>query len=351
MAPVILALREKQVDHHILLTCQHPPKVCDGILDWFGIPWQGRVRINLKHGPSSPLTLGGCAGATLAGFQPYMSDSSLILVQGDTTSAWAGAIAGFLAGVPVMHVEAGLRTYNLSRPFPEEFYRQSISKVTKYHCAPTAAAVRLLDQEDAGGYHEVTGNTIVDATNYTRERCLEETPTKGPPFVLCTMHRRESIGATMASICGQLRELVNVNPDIQLILPMHPNPEVRDVVRVLNHDRIRLIEPLSYPEFVATLSRAIMVVTDSGGVQEEAATLGIPCVVMREETDRYEGVESGNAVLAGTKLVFQVASNLLNNPLELDKMRKAENPFGDGKASQRIADWVSEIVEEELVHA
>lgn len=342
LAPVVLALRECGIEYTILLTGQHPAEVCDPILAWFGISWEGRVRTYLREQPAR--TLLGSAGRCLSSLQPYIEDDtchrpSLLIVQGDTTSAWAGATAGFLAGIPVMHVEAGLRTGDRLSPYPEEFNRVQIAQAATYHAAPTQEAVTALHGEGVD-YDKirVTGNTVVDALWYTLAMADRQSR-NGHRRVLVTMHRRESHGDPMRHICGQLRELVNMHKDVELILPMHPNPAVRDVVKVLNHDRIRMVEPLSYPNFVSTLNTADLVLTDSGGVQEEAAVLGIPCVVMREESDR-----PGPAIVAGTDRVYATASRLLSDESELAGLRNAPNPYGDGAASERIADWVAEVL-------
>lgn len=348
LAPVILALRERGIAHEILITGQHHPTVIHDILDWFGIDWLSRNCIGLRRRQTRTLLGGACT--ILDALQPYIEDDigarpNLIVVQGDTSSAWAGATAGFLANIPVMHVEAGLRTGDLASPFPEEFNRVQIATATKYHAAPTQSAVQHLGEQCAtlqvGSQIRVTGNTIVDATWFTlaKHKGDNNYPAR---LVTVTMHRRESWGAPLRSICGQLRELVNMHADIQIVLPMHPNPNVRDEIRALNHDRIRLVDPMPYPDFLALLGHSELVLTDSGGVQEETAVMGVPCVVMRETSDRPESI-GGNAVLAGTEKVYATATKLLADANELDAMRHAPNPFGDGAASERIADWIGEI--------
>jgi UDP-N-acetylglucosamine 2-epimerase len=270
-----------------------------------------------------------------------------LLVQGDTTTAMAAALAGFYAGVPVGHVEAGLRTGRRDHPFPEEMNRRLIGQLATWHFAPTAAAADNLRREGiAGARIVVTGNTVVDALQAIAARPLpvppplDEAALAGRRLVLVTGHRRESVGAGIANLCAALRALADRHPDVVVVYPVHLNPAVEQPVRAAlgGHPRIWLTPPLDYLGFVALLRRAHLVISDSGGVQEEAPSFGVPVLVTRAATERGEALAAGTARLVGTDrdAIAAAAAQLLDDPAAHAAMRATANPFGDGRAAARI---------------
>lgn len=285
----------------------------------------------------------------------------LVMVQGDTSTVLCGALAAYYHRVPVAHVEAGLRTGNKYAPFPEEMNRRLVAPLTDYHFAPTERARRaLLGEGISQDRVFVTGNTVIDALLWVRDRVTETVPAlpqdllaamTGKEMILVTGHRRESFGEGFENICQAIRQVADAFPNALFVYPVHLNPQVREPVnRILgNHERIKLMDPLPYGPFVWLMDRAIIVLTDSGGVQEEAPSLGKPVLVMRELTERPEGVETGNARLVGSdrERIANELSRLLERPEERDAMAQVSNPYGDGQAAARIvrilADQLSEI--------
>lgn len=274
----------------------------------------------------------------------------IIFVQGDTTTAFVGALAGFYKKIKIAHVEAGLRSYNKYSPFPEEMNRVLISHIADYHFAPTEKAKENLHKEGIKGNIYVVGNTVIDALFLTLEIIKSDGEEKYHKFfnfidfskkvILVTGHRRENFGEPFKNICLALKEIANKFEDIQIIYPVHLNPNVqKPVYEILNgHPRIYLIQPLDYPYLVWIMDKSYMVLTDSGGIQEEAPSLGKPVLVMRDVTERNEGIEAGTAKLVGTNKnkIIEEVSNLLTNYKEYEKMAKTVNPYGDGFASMRI---------------
>jgi len=264
------------------------------------------------------------------------------LVHGDTTTALAGALAAFYARVPLGHVEAGLRTYDFERPWPEEMNRRLIDPVCRWCFAPTNLAADNLRREGVGEDRIfVTGNTVIDALLDCRSR-LAASASQGVErrIVLVTGHRRESFGDGFLDICRAIRRLVDERENVEVIYPVHLNPNVRGPVFKLlaDHPRIRLQEPVAYQEFVRLMDRSFFILTDSGGVQEEAPSLGKPVLVMRDTTERPEGVEAGTCVLVGTNPDRIVAESLrlLDDPEEYRRRSSLRNPYGDGQAADRI---------------
>ena len=280
-----------------------------------------------------------------------------VLVHGDTTTAYAAATAAFYLGIPVGHVEAGLRTHDVRSPFPEEFNRQVVSKIAKWHFAPTESSRQnLLDERTPDTNITVTGNTVIDALFWVLKR-IDNDPAKRSQleaflnqrlpfdwatqrFVLITGHRRENFGDGFLAICEAIRQLATAHPEVHFVYPVHLNPNVQKPVYDLisGHANIHLIDPLEYEPFVFLLKHAHLVLTDSGGLQEEAPSLGKPVLVMREVTERPEAVEAGTVKLVGAdtaKIVAQV-SELLADETAYVRMSKAHNPYGDGLAAERI---------------
>ena len=271
----------------------------------------------------------------------------IVLVQGDTTTAMVCALASFYRRIPVGHVEAGLRTRDRYRPFPEEINRRVITTLATWNFAPTLTAVRALRSEGvAEETIHLTGNTVIDALLQIVAR--PEQPSDAPPFpsegldlILVTAHRRESFGEPFEGLCRALRELAERNPRLEVVYPVHLNPNVQAPVRRIleGAPRVRLIEPLGYLAFARLMSRSTLILTDSGGIQEEAPALGVPVLVMREETERPEAIEAGTARLVGTDpaRIVSEAERLLRDPEERRRMCAGGSPFGDGHAAERIA--------------
>jgi UDP-N-acetylglucosamine 2-epimerase (non-hydrolysing) len=270
----------------------------------------------------------------------------LVLVHGDTTTAFAAALAAFYLEIPIGHVEAGLRTYNLKSPYPEEFNRQAIDIVADYYFAPTETSKQnLLREGKPESKIFVTGNTAIDALKTTVRANFEHPEldwAKGSRLVLLTAHRRENLGDTMSGIFRAIRRVVDELADIKVIYPVHLNPKVRDRAfdALDGHPRIRLTEPLDVLKFHNFLAAAHLILSDSGGIQEEAPSLGKPVLVLRDTTERPEGLAAGTLLLAGTEeqTVYEKFKLLLTDEELYKKMSRASNPYGDGRASQRIAD-------------
>ena len=280
-----------------------------------------------------------------------------VIVQGDTTTAFAAALAAFYRKIPVAHVVAGLRSGNIFSPWPEEANRKLVSVLADLHLAPTERARRsLLAESVAADRIHVTGNTVIDALLWVRGRLpqfpreIEQVARMLPPFVsgqkivLVTAHRRENFDGGMDRIADAILELA-ARPDVTVAFPVHPNPNVRGLMesRLAGHPRIALLPPLDYLPFIYLLDRCYLALTDSGGVQEEAPSLGKPVLVMRDTTERPEGVDAGTALLVGSNCerIVGEATKLLDDPAVYSAMSRAHNPFGDGKASQRIVDLIA----------
>jgi UDP-N-acetylglucosamine 2-epimerase (non-hydrolysing) len=280
----------------------------------------------------------------------------VLLVQGDTMTTFAAAFAAYLERIPTAHVEAGLRTGNKYHPYPEEMNRVLTTRLAELHFAPTVRAMETLllegiPQQDV----LLTGNTVIDALLATlRPNYQFATPALSAldpahRMALVTTHRRESFGGPLESTCAAVRTLVERFEDLDVVIPVHPNPQVKQVVvrKLCDLQRVHLIEPVDYVEFVNLMARAHIILTDSGGVQEEAPSLGKPVLVLREVTERPEGVEAGTAVIVGTDRdkIVRTASELLTSPEAYAKMANAVSPYGDGRASERIADALRERFE------
>ena len=271
----------------------------------------------------------------------------LVLVHGDTTTSSAAALASFYQQIPVGHVEAGLRTYDIYSPFPEEMNRKIISQIAELFFAPTEKNKNNLAKENIHKNVFVTGNTVIDAFQYTvrknyqyKNDVLRALPFDGKRYILMTAHRRENLGTPLENICRGVLRLVQTNPNTEVIYPVHLNPAVRETVfQILGNDpRIHLIDPIDVEDMHNIMSQSYLVMTDSGGLQEEGPHFGIPVIVLRTETERPEAVDAGTVVVAGTEEenIYRIANELLNNTEYYDQMAHAVNPYGDGKASERI---------------
>jgi UDP-N-acetylglucosamine 2-epimerase (non-hydrolysing) len=271
----------------------------------------------------------------------------MMIVQGDTTSALAAALLAFYRGIPVAHVEAGLRTHSIWSPYPEEMNRRLIGRLASLHFAPTERARRALAVENipAAGIW-VTGNTVIDALRFTRAKLRRERRGRAREaprtrrLILVTAHRRESFGRGIEEICAALGDLVDRNPDVEIFFPVHPNPAIRRAVEraLAGRDRIMLSAPLGYREIVRIMDESTIILTDSGGLQEEAPALGKPVVIMRDETERPEIVAAGGAVLAGPHRdrIVAAVERILANRRVYSRMARVRYPFGDGNAARRI---------------
>ena len=287
----------------------------------------------------------------LTSIKPVLEEVSrmLFLVHGDTSTTFATALACFYLQIPVGHVEAGLRTYDIYSPYPEEFNRQAVSIISQYNFAPTQMSK---DNLLRAGYKEesiyITGNTAIDALQTTvREEYThpELDWAKDSRLIMITAHRRENLGQPMHNMFRAIRRIIDEHPDVKAIYPIHMNPVVREAAKqeLGGCDRIHIIEPLDVLDFHNFLARSYLIITDSGGIQEEAPSLGKPVLVMRDTTERPEGIAAGTLKLVGTdeKVIYDAFKLLLNDKAEYEKMSKASNPYGDGLASKRIADILS----------
>jgi len=347
MAPIVHALRKSEtLAPYVISTGQHR-QMLDQSLEVFGIRPDVDLEVMSPQQDLSELT-----ARTLVRMRVELErvTPSWMVVQGDTTTALAAALAGFYAHIPVAHVEAGLRSGQRYSPYPEEINRRIIDQVADVLFAPTSgAAARLFDEGFSPDHVWVTGNTVVDALLAIREQLhahpvaipgLDSTLVDGKRLVLTTAHRRESFGEPLIAMCEALRQLARDNPDVVIVYPVHLNPNVSLPVRriLANQDRIVLLPPLDYLQFVSLLERAYLVLTDSGGVQEEAPTFGKPVLVLRRVTERPEGIDAGVARLVGTapQDIIREATRLLRDPAAYRAMAAAVNPYGDGTAACQI---------------
>lgn len=270
----------------------------------------------------------------------------IVLVHGDTSTTFATALACFYLQIPIGHVEAGLRTYNIYSPYPEEFNRQAVSIISTYNFAPTELSrENLLSEGKSPSTIYVTGNTAIDALKTTvRENYHHEQVdwAKGSRLIMITAHRRENLGEPMQHMFRAIRRVCDEHPDVKVIYPIHMNPTIRETAKAIlgDNERIRIIEPLDVLDFHNFLANSYMILTDSGGIQEEAPSLGKPVLVMRDTTERPEGIKAGTLRLVGAdeSTIYKAFKQLLEDKIEYEKMSKASNPYGDGLASRRIAD-------------
>jgi UDP-N-acetylglucosamine 2-epimerase (non-hydrolysing) len=270
----------------------------------------------------------------------------VVLVHGDTSTTFVTALACYYLQIPVGHVEAGLRTYNIFSPYPEEFNRQAVGIIARFHFAPTELSKKnLIHEGKAPSTIYVTGNTAIDALKTTvREDYTHEQLTwaEGSRLIMLTAHRRENLGEPLNNMFRAIKRIVDETPDIKVLYPIHMNPVVREAANTIlgKHDRIRIIEPVDVLDFHNFLSRCYLILTDSGGIQEEAPSLGKPVLVMRDTTERPEGIAAGTLKLVGTdeSVIYKTFRRLLDDKAEYEKMSHASNPYGDGHASERIAD-------------
>ncbi|MEI8294288.1 MAG: UDP-N-acetylglucosamine 2-epimerase (non-hydrolyzing) [bacterium] len=351
LAPVIRGLEASTLLHPLTISTSQHGQMTAQIFQNFGITPDLDLRVMRSRQSLWDLTasLSTALGDVFSGTRV-----DAVVVQGDTTSAFVGGLCAFYHKIPVAHVEAGLRSHNRYSPFPEEINRVMLSRLANWHFAPTDFAASLLRAENiADGSIFVSGNTVVDALQWmTRQSSVDSLPT-GVAFdaravILVTCHRRENIGTPMRSVALAIKHLADAHRDVHFIFPLHPNPSVREnVVPILaDQSGISLCEPLNHDEFLAVLRRSRFVLSDSGGVQEEATALGKPVLVLRRETERPEGVAAGTLRLIGTDIqdIIRETETLLNNPAAYEAMTNGSSVFGDGHAAEHII----RVLEEEL---
>lgn len=345
MAPVVKALEAApDMEAIVTVTAQHR-EMLDQVLHLFSITPDYDLNIM-----SAGQTLYDVTTKALLGLKDVLEEvkPDVVLVHGDTTTTFAGALAAFYQEIPVGHVEAGLRTGNIYSPFPEEMNRKLTGSLTTYHFSPTSSAEKNLLKENISSEHlYVTGNTVIDALRTTvkegyhfEEDMLNSLDYEHKRIVLVTTHRRENLGEPMRHVYRAIRRLVHEFDDIEVVFPVHRNPKVRSIVteELGDTERVHLIDPLEYEPFANLMARSYLLMTDSGGIQEEAPALGKPVLVLRNTTERPEAVTAGTVKLVGTdeEAVFTTARRLLSDKDAYASMANSVNPYGDGEASRRI---------------
>nr|WP_295954106.1 UDP-N-acetylglucosamine 2-epimerase (non-hydrolyzing) [Rhodoferax sp.] len=346
MAPVILALKkEPWAEVRVLATAQHR-HMLDQVLNFFDI--EPDIDLNIMR-PNQTLTT--LTARLLLGMDDVLQAEKpdAVLVQGDTTTVMAVSLACFYHRIPIGHVEAGLRTWDMQNPFPEEANRVIAGKLARWHFAPTEGSrANLLREGVPDGEILVTGNTVIDALLMTAAKDIEIGIELDPSkrLVLVTSHRRENFGEPFRNICRALRALAEKNVDVQFLYPVHPNPNVKDVAHEMlgNCRNIQLCAPLDYAPFVAAMKRSYLIISDSGGVQEEAPALGKPVLVLRDETERPEAIDQGVVLLVGTNYdrIVSETQRLLDDQVAYGEMARGISPYGDGLASERIVKTLRE---------
>ena len=354
LAPVIRAIASRNDCESLVISTAQHRRLLDQVLSLFEIVPD--LDLDLMCPDQG---LGSLAARALGGLTPVLERQSpdLVVVQGDTTTAVMGAMAAFYAKCPVAHVEAGLRTFDRDNPFPEEVNRRVITQLANVHFAPTETNRRNLVAEGVPlDAIFVTGNTAVDAVLTAAnmagpervERLVPGFATNGRALLLATMHRRESLGGPLRDMCSAIRQLVDANDALHVLLPVHPNPNVRAVVQasLRGHARVRLVEPLDYLDFVAAMKYANLILTDSGGIQEEAPSFGTPVLVMREVTERPEAVQVAASSVVGRDpvLIVEKAQEILWADDAGRAPVSQANPFGDGQAARRIVETSLEFL-------
>ncbi len=356
MAPLIKEFQKnsEKFDIKVCVTAQQR-EMLDQVLDFFEIIPDFDLNLMTPNQSLFDITAKG-----LKGFENILAGDGpdLIFVQGDTTTAFVGALAGFYKKIKVAHIEAGLRSRNKYSPYPEEMNRVLAGHLSDYHFAPTENAARNLAGEGITEHVWVVGNSVIDALFLGLKKVRDGDERHfyeyfdyvdfSKRIILVTGHRRESFGKPFENICYALREIADSFPDVELVYPVHLNPNVRRPVYSIlqKHNSIHLTEPLDYPHLIWLMDKSYLVLTDSGGIQEEAPALGKPVLVMREVTERIEGVETGTAKLVGTvkEKIVEETARLLTDDTEHQRMAKAVNPYGDGKTAKRVADIILSVV-------
>ncbi len=343
MAPLVLELKKHpEIESMVCITAQHR-EMLDSVMEQFGITADCDLDIMTRGQDLTDITM-----RVLEGMRQVLRDlkPDLVLVHGDTTTTFAGALAAFYEKIPVGHVEAGLRTFDRWSPFPEEMNRSLVGRIATLHFSPTGTNAENLERESVTGDIFITGNTVIDAMAYTvkgegfKSEELNSIDITGKRLITLTCHRRENYGEPMEQIFTAVRTLAERNPDILVVYPVHLSPVVREAAKkhLSGMENIRLIEPLDAVDMHRLMAKSFFVMTDSGGIQEEAPALGKPVLVLRRETERPEAVDAGTVKLAGTETepILRLAQELLDDPAAYDRMAHAVNPYGDGRACPRI---------------
>ncbi|MGI5977840.1 MAG: non-hydrolyzing UDP-N-acetylglucosamine 2-epimerase [Candidatus Limivicinus sp.] len=348
MCPLILELeRDSEIESRVCLTGQHREMLMQ-VMDIFKVKADYNLNIMKPRQSITDITV-----SLLSRFEPVLKElqPDLVLVHGDTSTSFAAALGAFYQKIPVGHVEAGLRTFDMYSPFPEEMNRTLTARLASLHFAPTENNRRNLEKEGVRGQIFVTGNTVIDAfkTTVKKDYVFKNSDVRGLDFsgkrvILMTAHRRENLGQPLENICLAAKRIAEEFPDVEIIYPLHMNPPVRETAgRILGDaERVHLTEPLDVEDMHNLMYRSSLVLTDSGGLQEEAPALGVPVLVMRTETERPEAVKMGTVKVVGveTEDIFNSARLLLTDKNEYEKMAKAVNPYGDGHASGRIIEAI-----------
>lgn len=355
MAPVVQYFQKhsEEIDAKVCVTAQHR-EMLDQVLNFFDITPDYDLNLMQKG-----QNLTGLSARILTELSSVLEiyKPDIIFVHGDTTTTMMGSIAAFYHKIKIAHVEAGLRTHDKWAPFPEEINRQITGRIADYHFAPTRQAEQNLLQENTAGQIIVTGNTVIDALftgleklKYYNDKEIETLKAQfggNNKIILVTGHRRENFGQGFINICNALKTIALQNPAVQIVYPVHLNPNVQKPVKEIlgNIPNIHLLPPLNYPSFLWLMNRSYIIITDSGGIQEEAPSLGKPVLVMRDTTERPEAVAAGTVVLVGTdpKKITDYTQRLLSNDNLYDTMKKSHNPYGDGKASERIYKFIKKL--------
>lgn len=342
MCPLVLELKKRNFNTQVCVTGQHR-EMLDQVLDVFGIIPDYDLSIMKDR-----QTLFSITESILNKMQGLLEAEKpdIVLVHGDTSTTFVTSLACFYLQIPVGHVEAGLRTYDIYSPYPEEFNRQAVGLIAKFNFAPTELAKNNLIKEGKNPDNIfVTGNTAIDALKTTVDEDYSSEITnwaKDSKLIVITAHRRENLGEPMRNMFRAIKKIMLENPNIKAVYPIHKNPMVRETAEEIfgEMDRLRIIEPLEVKDFHNLLANSYLILTDSGGIQEEAPSLGKPVLVMRDTTERPEGIAAGTLKLVGTKeeTIFEAFETLIKDTQEYEKMSKASNPYGDGTASIQIAD-------------
>ena len=349
MAPLAIELKKNpMIEDIVCVTAQHR-QMLDQVLEIFKIKPDYDLDIMKER-----RTLVGITARVLEGLDTVLKEAKpdIVLVHGDTTTSFVGALAAFYNQIPVGHVEAGLRTYDIYSPFPEEMNRCMTGRIAEMNFSPTVKNKENLLKENVNPDSiYITGNTVIDAMKTTVKEdfvfgteILNTIDYKNKRVITMTAHRRENLGKPLENICSAVAQLVEKYEDIEVVYPVHLNPAVRETVFSIlsKYDRVHLIEPVNVDELHNLMARSYMIMTDSGGIQEEAPSLAKPVLVLRKETERPEAVEAGTVKIAGVdkEVIFEMACDLLDNEESYNKMAKAANPYGDGNASERIVDAI-----------
>lgn len=351
MCPLIKAMEAREeIESVVCVTGQHR-QMLDQVLEIFGVKPDYDLELMKDRQTLTTITTGVLR--SLEELLPQIQPD-LVLVHGDTTTSSSAALAAFYQKIPVGHVEAGLRTFDIYSPYPEEMNRKIISQIAELYFAPTENNKTNLLNENIRNNIFVTGNTVIDAFQYTvkegyqfKDEILRTVTMAGMKTILMTAHRRENLGEPLENICRAVKRIVEENQDVQVIYPVHLNPAVRDTVYMILSDveRVYLTDPIDVEDMHNAMARSYMLMTDSGGLQEEGPHFGLPVLVLRTETERPEAVEAGTVAMAGISEedIYTLTSDLLHNEEAYQKMAKAINPYGDGHASERIIkaiiDW------------